>query len=139
MPPWACSIRPTRRLAAPVKAPASCPKSSLSSTVSGSAPQFSATRLPDRPLQRCRRLATTSLPEPVSPRTSTSMSASATWRIVSRSRRMPGVSPISGRSAGVSAAAARSARFSSTSRRISAARPTAPVRRSMSKGLEMKS
>ena len=85
-------MRPIRRRSAPVKAPASWPKSSLSSTVSGSAPQLSATKFRAlRRLQRCSRRATTSLPVPVSPRTSTSTSASATWRMVSRSRRIAGV------------------------------------------------
>ena len=35
MPPWACSKRPARRREAPVKAPFSWPKSSLSSSVLG--------------------------------------------------------------------------------------------------------
>jgi hypothetical protein len=41
VPPCACSSLPIRRLAAPVNAPASCPKSSLSNRLSGSAAQFS--------------------------------------------------------------------------------------------------
>ena len=139
MPPFACSIRPIRRFAAPVKAPTSWPKSSLSSTLSGSAPQFSATKLPRRPLQRCSRLATTSLPDPVSPRTSTSTAASATCRIVSRSRTIDSVSPTSDMSSPTPAAASRSRRFSSTSRRFSAARATVPASRAASNGLAMKS
>ena len=88
----ACSIRPTRRRSAPVKAPASWPNSSLSSTVSGSAPQFSATNgrsAPPAPaVQRARP------PPPCRcrsrPGSSTSTSASATWRTTSRRRRMAG-------------------------------------------------
>ena len=44
MPPSASSKRPARAAAAPVKAPRSWPKSSLSSRASGSAPQFTATK-----------------------------------------------------------------------------------------------
>ena len=43
VPPWACSKRPMRRLSAPVNAPFSWPKSSLSSSDSASAAQCSAT------------------------------------------------------------------------------------------------
>ena len=42
VPPLACSKRPMRRAAAPVKAPRSWPKSSLSSRVSGMAAQLTA-------------------------------------------------------------------------------------------------
>ncbi|MNL17263.1 hypothetical protein D3C87_1383470 [compost metagenome] len=100
VPPLECSMRPTRFFCAPVKAPGSWPKSSLSITVSGSAPQFSATKLPlDRfLLQRCSAVATTSLPLPVSPATSTSTSVSAMCRSVVRRRSMAGVWPISGKS-----------------------------------------
>ncbi|MNR07167.1 hypothetical protein D3C85_1232790 [compost metagenome] len=42
VPPDACSSLPTRRLPAPVKAPASWPNISLSKIASGTAPQFRA-------------------------------------------------------------------------------------------------
>ncbi len=55
---------PDPLLERPLKAPASWPNNSLSTTVSGSAPQFMATKLPlARRLQRWSALATTSLPE----------------------------------------------------------------------------
>ncbi len=44
VPPSACSKRPCLSRSAPVKAPRLYPKSSLSSSVSGSAPQFCATK-----------------------------------------------------------------------------------------------
>jgi hypothetical protein len=40
VPPSACSKRPTWRFVAPVKAPASCPNSSLSSSSAGIAAVF---------------------------------------------------------------------------------------------------
>ena len=43
VPPLACSILPTRAFDALVKAPASCPKNSLSTIVSGTAAQLTAT------------------------------------------------------------------------------------------------
>ncbi len=46
VPPLACSKRPMRVLTAWVKAPRSCPKSSLSSNSSGMAAQFTGTRVP---------------------------------------------------------------------------------------------
>ena len=42
VPRWACSKRPMRRACAPVNAPFSWPKSSLSSSVSGMAAQLTA-------------------------------------------------------------------------------------------------
>ncbi|CAM5301317.1 hypothetical protein SSTU70S_02910 [Stutzerimonas stutzeri] len=78
VPPLECSMRPIRFFCAPVNAPASWPNSSLSIMLSGSAPQFTATKLPlRRLLQSCSRLATASLPLPVSPAISTSTSVSA--------------------------------------------------------------
>src|SRR5207245_1222894 len=59
VPPSASSKRPSRRSAAPVNAPFSWPNSSLSSSVSGSAAQFTATNgLPRRgdPVGRVGRL-----------------------------------------------------------------------------------
>ena len=68
MPPWASSKRPSRRATAPVKAPFTWPKSSLSSSSSGMAPQLTATngRSARRLLQWIAR-ATSSLPVPLSP------------------------------------------------------------------------
>ena len=72
MPPSASSNRPSRRSAAPVKAPFSCPKSSDSSSVSGRAAQFTAMNgLPRRGERSWRPLATSSLPVPDSPWIST--------------------------------------------------------------------
>ncbi len=72
MPPSASSKRPSRRSAAPVNAPFSWPNSSDSSSVSGSAAQFTATNGRSR---RCDRwwmaCATNSLPVPDSPSTNT--------------------------------------------------------------------
>jgi hypothetical protein len=48
VPPLASSKHPARRWSAPVKAPRSCPKSSLSSRPSGSAAQLIATYGPLR-------------------------------------------------------------------------------------------
>src|SRR5205823_2491678 len=72
VPPTACSNRPILRMTAPVKAPFSCPNSSLSSRFSGIAAQLTATNAPDDtgPLIWIAR-ATTSLPVPDSPCTST--------------------------------------------------------------------
>ena len=52
MPPFACSILPSVVLTAPVKAPFSCPNSSLSSRFSGIAAQLMATKLPFRAIAR---------------------------------------------------------------------------------------
>jgi hypothetical protein len=48
VPPLACSNRPFLRRSAPVKAPRSWPKNSLSRSGSGSAAQFTATSGPWR-------------------------------------------------------------------------------------------
>ena len=79
VPRSASSKRPKRWRTAPVKAPFSCPNSSLSNTPSGSEAQLSRTnealRLGLRP---CKRLASTSLPVPLSPVRSTVAGDSAT-------------------------------------------------------------
>ena len=60
---------------APVNAPFSWPKSSLSSSVSGIAAQLIATNGPAaRPLSACSARANSSLPVPLSPRSSTVVS-----------------------------------------------------------------
>ena len=72
VPPSASSKRPWRVLAAPVKLPASCPNSSASIRVSGSAAQFMTTSGPaQRGDKWCRRSAINSLPVPRSPITRT--------------------------------------------------------------------
>ena len=84
VPPFAASARPIRRSRASVNAPFSWPKSSDSTSASGSAAQLRTTN--GRSL-RCDRLwiacATSSLPVPLSPRMSTVAPLGATWRICS--------------------------------------------------------
>ena len=78
VPPCASRKRPARSLAAPVKAPFTWPKSSLSIRSAGMAAQLTATKgRSARTLLRCRARATSSLPVPVSPSTSTVASLSA--------------------------------------------------------------
>ena len=68
VPPSASSKRPWRRPTAPVNAPFSCPKSSLSIRLGGSAAQFTRTSARDRRrLRSCTARAKSSLPVPVSP------------------------------------------------------------------------
>ena len=72
VPLSASSNRPARDLVAPVKAPASWPKSSDSISVSGNAAQFIVTSgSSHRVDRRCKRSAISSLPVPLSPMTST--------------------------------------------------------------------
>ena len=81
VPPLASSNQPALAARAPVKAPFSWPNSSASTSDSEKAPQLTAT---NGPLRRALRLwicrATSSLPVPVSPITSTLASLGATWR-----------------------------------------------------------
>ena len=80
VPPEACSIRPLRAAMAPVKAPFSCPNSSLSSRLSLRAAQLTFTNGPrQRGLAKWMAWATSSLPVPDSPRISTVVSEPATW------------------------------------------------------------
>ena len=82
MPPLAAAKSPSRRRSAPVNAPFSWPKSSDSSSVSGTAAQFTATnRPPRRGLAQWMACATSSFPVPLSPSSSTEESLSATARI----------------------------------------------------------
>ncbi len=68
MPPAAASKRPSRRAAAPVNAPFSWPKSSLSTSVAGSAAMLTATKgAPLRAPCSWMERATSSLPVPLSP------------------------------------------------------------------------
>ena len=71
---------PARLITAPVKAPFTWPKSSLSIRFSGIAPQLIVTNGPSaRGLRRCSSLAMSSLPVPVSPVMRTLMSVAATF------------------------------------------------------------
>ena len=79
VPPCASSKRPVRRSVAPVKAPFSWPKSSLSTSPLGKAAQFTLTSgRSRRPLRAWIARATSSLPVPVSPEISTEESVAAT-------------------------------------------------------------
>ena len=79
VPPSATSKRPSRRWKAPVKAPFSCPKSSLSTKPAGSAAQLTViSGRSRRALRACRARAIRSLPVPVSPHSSTVVSEGAT-------------------------------------------------------------
>ena len=96
MPPLACSIRPARAAAAPVKAPRAWPNSSFSRSESVSAAQFSATNgLSARGLLACTARATSSLPVPVSPVTRTVPGAAAARPIRSFMLRIGSLSPMS--------------------------------------------
>src|SRR5205807_190404 len=67
VPPSASSNRPTRSTFASVKAPFTCPNSSLSNRPSGMPPKLTATRgRSARPEAACSQRATTSLPVPCS-------------------------------------------------------------------------
>jgi hypothetical protein len=95
VPPPAFSMCPIFRDVAPVKAPRSWPKSSLSSRLSGSAAQLSATKGEfRRRLFWCRARATSSLPVPDSPVTSTVTSVGATWRSTRKTRCMASLRPM---------------------------------------------
>ncbi len=79
MPPSASSKRPVLRACAPVNAPFSCPKSSLSINPAGSVPQSTLTKTDlRRPLALWMARATSSFPVPVSPLISTVESVGAT-------------------------------------------------------------
>ena len=95
MPPSAVSSCPFFCAIAPVNAPFSCPKSSLSSSVSGIAAQLIATngRSARRLLLWIAR-ATSSLPVPLSPVISTVESLGATRPMRRKSARITGLSPI---------------------------------------------
>ncbi len=68
VPPWASSNRPSLVRIAPVKAPFSCPKSSLSRRSSGMAPQFTGMRgWFFLSLLKWTAFATSSFPVPLSP------------------------------------------------------------------------
>jgi hypothetical protein len=116
VPPDACSSLPTRRLPAPVNAPASWPNISLSKIDSGTAPQFSAMNGWSRRVDSaCRLRATSSLPVPVSPLIITGTSVAATLAIRSRTCAIAGDRPMMRVPAAGPASSRRSAWFSSSS------------------------
>ena len=95
VPPSASSKRPRRRSAAPVNAPFSCPNSSLSSSVSGSAAQLTVMNaLPRRGERSWIARATSSLPVPDSPSTSTVELTGAICSILTSSSWIAGDSPM---------------------------------------------
>ena len=124
------------RFCAPVKAPASWPNSSLSSSSDGIAAVFSATNgLRERGDSWCSACATSSLPVPVSPVISTDSGACARRPIARNSARIAGVSPISWGVGAASLSWAASA-ASSASGKVRAASATASSR---SNGLDRNS
>ena len=96
MPPAASSKRPARSRTAPVKAPRTWPKSSLSRSSPGRAPQFTATKGPARRGERAWiACATTSLPVPLSPVSSTVVSLCSRFSISRKTRSIAGERPMS--------------------------------------------
>ncbi len=134
VPPSASTKRPGWSATAPVKAPFTWPKSSLSSSVSVRAPQSCTTRgMSLRPLSRWMTRASTSLPVPVSPWSSTATRWGAATRTNSSTSRMAGLrkpgssaTSASGEGRGASRARSRSRLRSSSSaaRRCSVRRPS---------------
>ncbi len=101
VPPLASSKRPFRARTAPVNAPASWPKSSLSSKLSVRAPQLTETRGPfARGLAAWIAWAISSFPVPVSPSSRTGASAFAARRTSSATGRSPLLQPTMGSSRG---------------------------------------
>ena len=95
VPPLASTKSPRRVCVAPVNDPRTCPKSSLSSSASGTAAQLTATngaflRGPSAWMSR----ATSSFPVPVSPNTSTGVDVAATRRTSSFTARIPLLRPM---------------------------------------------
>jgi len=91
VPPWASSSRPDLRAVAPEKAPFSKPNSSDSIRVGGRAPQLRVRKGPSRrPDKQWMWAATTPLPAPVSPSSSTGSSLSATCAASCRQRFIAG-------------------------------------------------
>jgi hypothetical protein len=121
--PWfAYSNLPSLRFCAPVNAPFSNPNSSLSSSSEGSAAQFTFTNGWSRRPESWKIVrATSSLPVPLSPRTSTVMSVSATCSMISRTSRIFGLSPHSSSSSVSERARPRSRSTSCLSARFSSA------------------
>ena len=93
--PWsATSNNPRRFWFAPVKAPLTYPKSSLSSRVSGNAPQLTETKASAaRGEQVCTARATSSLPVPLSQKIRTVLLVVATVRMVCFNFSRAGLTP----------------------------------------------
>ena len=139
VPPLACSKRPRWRRCAPVNAPASWPNSSLSSSSAGIAAVLSATNgLPARGDSRCSARATSSLPVPVSPVTSTDSGACASRPIARNSVCIAGVSPTSA-SASDGATGAASPAASALPALAPSVRAASATASSRSKGLDRNS
>ena len=95
MPRCAVSKSPFLVWCASVKAPLMCPNSSLSRSASGRAAQLTDTKVASRRGDRaCRALATSSLPVPLSPCSSTVELVAATERISSNTFTMGGATPM---------------------------------------------
>ena len=136
VPSWASSTRPFFSRQAPVKAPLTWPKSSLSSTSWGMAVQFTVTIfLSRRWLCWWMARATSSLPVPLGPVMSTVPMVGATWRMRSKMVRICGESPTSEAKPSRSASTWRRARFSRTMSSHFMALSTVTRMRSWRKGL----
>ena len=123
------------RATAPVKAPRSCPNSSLSSSVSVIAAQLIATNGFDaRALLSWMARATSSLPVPLSPVTSTVAAVGAHLAIAVKTRCIAGDSPTS--PCGASGLRKTGAWAARLSRSLSRARSTAVYNSSSVKGFE---
>ena len=95
VPVSASSNRPSRRSVAPVNEPFSCPNSSLSSSVSGSAAQFTAMNgLPRRGERSWMARATSSFPVPDSPSINTVAVTGAICSILTSTSWTAGDSPM---------------------------------------------
>ena len=137
MPPCAASILPAVVLIAPVNAPFSCPNSSLSSSVSGIAAQLIATNAPlARGLASCSPRASSSLPVPDAPSSSTDTSAGATRSMVRVTLSISGAAVSMPPSAVSPSIRAARRRFSASSAWTWNARATISPSVSMSIGLE---
>ena len=94
VPRCATSKSPGRSRYAPVKLPRTCPNNSVSSSVSASAAQLTVTRRAcPRELAACIRFATTSLPTPLSPVSSTFASHRAASSMARRTVSTTGLTP----------------------------------------------
>ena len=130
------SKSPALASTAPVKLPFSWPKSSLSMSPSGMAPQLMATKgWSRRSLRPWMVRATTSLPVPLSPVTSTVVRVGASFSTSWRTSRMAGESPrISSGPLPRAPTWWRSSRFSARSARCSSAFPSTSFSSSTLKG-----
>ena len=125
VPPSACSKHPTRCVVAPLNAPRSCPNISVSISVSGTAAQLTATNGPFlRSPLKCNAFATSSLPVPLSPVSSTLTSVSTARCMSSPTLRIPGLAPMMPLKAYVVSSSERRRRTSAFIRSISISRET---------------